>query len=482
MSEIQRIVEHLDRILPQFIQDEPLPGLAVGVVYDHRMIYAKGFGVSDIQSGEAVTEHTLFHMASVSKTLVATGMMQLAEEGVIDLDGVVSDYLPYFEMADDRSRNLTIRQLLSHTSGLPDEDDFAWDRPEYDEGSLERYVRSMKDCKLQREPGQAFAYSNIGYEILGDVIAKVTGLSFELYMKQKLLEPASMLNSTFLKEEAAETDYPLAVPHVLGLQGGYGAEPSSIFPYHRAHAPSSTLYANAVDMCYYALAHLSGSSTPRGDGKLLLEANSYSEMWRRAASTDYGDILEDMGLGWFMGLYRGRRVLSHMGRDTGFRSGFLLLPDEGMGVVFMMNADYVGGKILGSAILNVLLGEDVPYVQQSLAHHLSRLTITSGVDAAFREYEEIQQSCPERFLVIEGEFNAGAYTLMRRGWLQEGIRLLELSVQIFPGSSNLHDSLGEMYLLAGERALALMHYEKSVELDPEHAEGIRMVNELLQSN
>ncbi|GIO99002.1 hypothetical protein J14TS5_40880 [Paenibacillus lautus] len=480
MSEIQRIVENLDRILPRFIQDEPLPGLAVGVVYDHQMIYAKGFGVTRIRSGEAVTEHTLFHMASVSKTLVATGIMQLAEEGIIRLDGWVSDYLPYFEMMDGRARDLTIRQLLSHTSGLPDESDFAWDRPEYDEESLERYVRSLKDYKLQREPGQAFDYSNIGYEILGDVIAKATGLPFEQYMNQKLLKPASMLNSTFLREEA--TDYPLASPHVLGLQGDYGAEFSSIFPYHRAHAPSSTLYSNVVDMCNYALAHLSGSNKPRGARKSILEASSYSEMWCSVASTDYGDGLEDFGLGWFMGLYRGHRVMSHMGRDIGFRSNLMLLPGEGMGLVFMMNADHVGGKILSSAILDVLLGDDVLYVQRSLAHHLSQLTIRSGVDAAVREYNEIQQSCPERFLVLEGEFNAGAYTLMRGGWLQEGIRLLELSVQIFPESSNIHDSLGEMYLLAGERLLALKHYRKSVELDPEHAEGIRVVNEQLQSN
>ncbi|WP_164817549.1 serine hydrolase domain-containing protein [Paenibacillus lautus] len=97
MSDIQRIVENLDRILPQFLLDEPLPGLAIGVVYNHRMIYAKGFGVTDAENGEAVTEHTLFHMASVSKTLVATGIMQLAEERIIKLDGLVSDYLPIFK-------------------------------------------------------------------------------------------------------------------------------------------------------------------------------------------------------------------------------------------------------------------------------------------------------------------------------------------------------------------------------------------------
>ena len=134
---------------------------------------------------------------------------------------------------------------MNHTSGMPDEEDYAWDRPEYDEQSLERYVKGVYRHKLLSEPGVNFAYSNIGYEILGDMIAKVSGMSFEEYMKNNILEPIGMRSSSFLK---LEIETHLAAPHVLGTSNGYGGYVSDVFPYNRAHGPSSTLYTNAEDM------------------------------------------------------------------------------------------------------------------------------------------------------------------------------------------------------------------------------------------
>lgn len=477
MSDIQRIIDNLDGILPQFLEDEPLPGLAVGVVYHRKMIYAKGFGVKDIQTGEEVDERSLFHMASVSKTAVASAVMQLVEAGMIELDAAITDYLPYLTLEDGRHGEVTVRQLLNHTSGMPDEDQYNWDNPEYDEGSLERYVRSIRDRTLIDDPGNRFYYSNIGYELLGDMIAKAAGIPFETYMKEHILNPASMLLSTYLKQEIGESQ--LASPHVLGLNAGYGPELSRVFPYHRAHGPSSTLYANAVEMCSYMIAHLNlGESIT---GERILSDRSYEQMWGKHGVTDYGDWMNDMGLGWFMGDYKGCQVVSHMGRDTGFRSNMILLPEKGIGIVVMMNADYIGNKIVCQAILDILLGEDVLYVKRSLAHHLAGVTLRSGVEAAYKDYLQITQCDSIRYLVLEGEFNAIAYTLMRSGHLQEGIRLLELSVLLFPDSSNLYDSLAEMYLRSGERQLALQYYQRSVELDPNHTEGIQMVQELQAS-
>lgn len=475
MSDIQRIIDNLDQILPQFLQDELSPGLAVGVVYDHQMIYVKGFGVKNVQTGEAIDEHTLFHMASVSKTFVVTGVMQLVEEGKIDLDTAVSNYLPYFTLADDRHQHITIRLLLNHTSGMPDEDDFGWDRPEYDEGSLERYVRSISDRTLLKEPGESFYYSNIGYEILGDVIAKVSGISFEQFMKERILIPSSMLNSSFLKQEIPCNM--LAFPHILGIKDGFGPELSEIFPYHRAHGPSSTLYTNVVEICNYALTHLNLGQTL--GGARVLVGNSYGEMWNKYAPTYYGGWSEDIGLGWFLGEYKGLNVCSHSGMDTGFRSNLLLLPVKGIAIAIMTNADFIGNKVLCETILDIILGEEIPYVKKSLATHLAKITILSGVEAAISEYTQIQESSMEEYLVLEGSFNAYAYMMLERGWLQKGISILQLSIHLFPDSSNLHDSLGEMYLLAGDRDLALQHYQKSVELDPTHMDGIHKVNELL---
>ena len=180
--------------------------------------------------------------------------MQLAEQGQVDLDMPVTKYLPYFRIADDRYRAVTIRQMLTHTSGMPDEVDYEWDKPQYDDGALERYVRSLsgRNLKLEFQPGSKFQYSNMAYEVLGDLIAKVSGTSFEDYVRLHILEPLGVTRSTLLPKDA---DPKLMTwGQVLDEQG----DPlrSRVFPYNRMHSPSSDLLSNAMDMARWVMVNL----------------------------------------------------------------------------------------------------------------------------------------------------------------------------------------------------------------------------------
>jgi len=136
-----------------------LSGLAVGIVKKGENAYTKGFGVKNIATREPITPTSLFHMASISKTFVCTAIMQLIEKGKISLSAPVVTYLPYFKLDDDRYSSITIQQMLSHLSGMPDVDSYHWDQPEYDDGALERYVRSLSHNKLIAAPGEKFSYS-----------------------------------------------------------------------------------------------------------------------------------------------------------------------------------------------------------------------------------------------------------------------------------------------------------------------------------
>jgi len=122
--------------------------------------------------------------------------MQLVEHGKIELEAPLAGYLPYFRLDDERYREMTIRQVLSHTAGMPDMDESEYDElvahPEVDEGAAERYVRRLSHLKLVAAPGERFFYSNIAYNVLGDLIAKLSGQSFEDYMKAHILQPAGM--------------------------------------------------------------------------------------------------------------------------------------------------------------------------------------------------------------------------------------------------------------------------------------------------
>ena len=327
----------LDRRLTPFVEQmmslTRIPGMAVGIVAGGATVYARGFGVTSLDDPRPVTAETLFHMASVTKPFVATAVMQLVEDGIVTLDDPVVQHLPYFTLADERASRITIRQMLSHTGGMPDEEDYGWDRPEYDDGALERYVRSLADRSLIREPGESFAYSNIAYEVLGDLIAKARGMSFEAAIDAHILRPLGMTNSTLLQRDTRLELFSRG--HVRNANGE--VEVSPVAPYNRAHAPSSTLRSNVTDMCRWALANLNGGEL---DGARILSRASLDAMWQPVAAID-PESHARVGLSWFIDAYRQQRTIRHDGEDTGFLSQMVLVPDAGLAAVAMANVDFV---------------------------------------------------------------------------------------------------------------------------------------------
>ena len=139
---------------------------------------------------------TGIHLASVSRPFVATAIVQLAEAGKLDLSDSVTKHLRCFRLADERYRDITIRQILDHTSGMPDVEDYEWDRPKFDNGAAERYVRAMASERLLWAPAADWAYSSMAFDMLGDFIGNVSTLSFEDYIETNILEPTAMNNSS----------------------------------------------------------------------------------------------------------------------------------------------------------------------------------------------------------------------------------------------------------------------------------------------
>lgn len=472
-----QIIENLDRVLNEYMGKDYIPGLAVGVVYDNEVIYTKGFGVKNIETKEPINEYSLFYMASVSKTFVATGIMQLVEQGKIKLDSYLIEYLPYFELKDDRYKKITIRQMLNHISGMPDVGDYEWDKPQYDEGALERFVRSVKDDSLLWEPGEKFAYSNNAFEILGDVIAKVSGMSFEDYMKENILNVLRMKESNFYKPVVSKEL--LTTPHILGVENTYGAKVSEIFPYNRAHGPSSTLCSNVVELCNYAIANINEGCF---QGTKILEPQSYSELWREQAVTGWGGYTSEIGLAWFLGEYKGNKIRSHSGMDTGFRSNLITLPERGIAIAIMTNSDYISLNNLCTNILDIVLGDKIDVIKESFAHHIAKTMINNDYEMAIKECYEIKENFIRKYFVNEGELNILAYALLEYNNIKEAIELLKISTIVFPESANLYDSLGEIYLIDGNKKLALESYRKSVELNPGNIGGKKALEKLISES
>lgn len=427
--------QRADQIIQQFMKNTGVPGLAVGIVHQHEIIVADGYGVKNIETNEPVKGDTLFHTASVSKTFVASAVMQLVEQGAISLDSKIADLIPYFLIKDDRASEITVRQLLSHTSGMPDEEDYEWHSPVYEEYALEQYVRGIRDKSLDTAPGEQFSYSNIGYEILGHLISRISGLSFESYMKEYLLKSMGMNHSDFYIRNVNPER--IASPHVFDAKGSYGTCVSQIFPYHRAHGPSSTLLSSAEEMCEAALVHLAasgaaGKSAPFTKFTPILHRKSYQEMWSPHAETGWGGQMSDVGCAWFMGDYKGARVLSHSGRDTGFRSNFLLLPDTGSAVILMCNADHIGLQVLNRTLMDIVLGEEPEDLPYAIARPLAEVMVHQGVDQAVAAYEQmVSTRSPDSLLIIEGEFEAIAEEFAEAHREQEAIQWKNVCMKVF---------------------------------------------------
>ena len=325
------------------VQERGIPGLTAAVVEGGEVVYAAAFGERRVGEGEPLTPDHVFHFASVSKPFVATAIVQLAEDEKVGLDDLVTEHLPYFELADPAYREITIRQMLNHTSGMPDVEDYEWDRPQYDAGAAERYVRSIGSQKMLWPPAGGFRYSNMAFDALGDVIAKISGVSFEEYIQQNILEPLAMDRSSFvhpdIEESLRTTDHVGDPPRV-----------SEVYPYNRRHAPSSTLNSSVRQMTRWMLANLNRGEL---DGVRILRSDSYEHLW--TPTTETGRNGDAVGLSWFISEHRGHRMLYHGGSDTGFRSYILLLPDDGIGIVLASNWSGTDTGALARGMLDVIL-------------------------------------------------------------------------------------------------------------------------------
>ena len=345
-----RYVKVLGPFLEKALRDDKLPGLAVGVVENGRQVYSHGIGSMKLgDPNRPVTTQTLFHMASVTKPFVATAVMQLAEKGKVSLDAPVVKYLPYFRLKDARYKSITVRQMLTHTSGMPDVEDYGWDKPEYDDGSLERYVRGLSEQSLKFAPGSAFAYSNMAYEVLGDLIAKVSETKFEDYVAANILQPLRMRSSTLLIKQADPAK--LATGYTRPTRD---ADPIAIthYPYNRAHSPSSNLHSNVEDMVRWIMVNLNHGEL---DGRRILTKSSHDLMWTPAF--EQAGKVGKIGISWFITEEQGQRLIMHSGGDDGFTTHVAFVPARKLGIVLLFNADRGAFKRIWDRTLSIALGQ-----------------------------------------------------------------------------------------------------------------------------
>ena len=340
-AQSEPIDARIDAYLVEQVEAAGIPGLAVAIVRDGSVVFSRAYGVRELETDDRLTPEHIFHFASVSKPFVATAIVQLAEKGKLELDDPVVKYLPYFRLADERYSDITIRQMLNHTAGMPDVEDYEWDQSQFDDGAAERYVRSMSSEKLLWAPGSGFKYSNMAFDALGDLIAKVSGVSFEEYMRAHILDPVGMTDSSFIYPEIDKS---------LRTTGHVGkpATVSDVYPYNRRHAPSSTLNSSVAEMTRWMLVNLNRGEL---DGRRILRDESFDLLW--TSTTDHA-----IGLSWFLYDEEDLSEISHGGMDLGFKSYIVLVPDDRVGIVLASNWQLTDADEIAYGLLELVLPPD----------------------------------------------------------------------------------------------------------------------------
>ena len=350
------ITEAIDVYIMEQMDSLKIPGVAVGVVRGDQVVYLQGYGVAD-ETGRTITPQTPFLIASLSKSFTALGIMQLIEEGRLELDAPVQRYLPWFQVAEEEaSAQITIRHLLNQTSGFSEREGYIrnLDRNPAD-SALETSVRNLNTQSLNSPAGAAFEYSNTNYDVLGLVIQTVTGQSYETYVQDRIFTPLSMKDSYTSLADARAARMSRGYYSFFGIPVTY----DHVMPYSRTVLPSAGLFSSAEDLTHYLIAHLNQGHY---QGNSILSPAGMDEL--HAPAAQIGDAVS-YAMGWVVFPFPDAiseagdpvpTAISHGGQWAGFEGNMVLIPEQDLGVVVLVNkSDPASGSAFSNLGWNISL-------------------------------------------------------------------------------------------------------------------------------
>ncbi|MFB3906068.1 MAG: serine hydrolase [Acidobacteriota bacterium] len=360
-------LEKLDAYFARARDDWKVPGMAIAIVKDDRVVFAKGYGVRELGKPAKVDENTLFAIASNTKAFTAAALAVLVDEQKISWDDRVQTHLPYFELYDSYvSHDFRIRDLLCHRSGLRTfGGDLIWYGTPYGREEIVRRARFLKQAFPFRS---GYGYSNIMFIAAGEVVEKASGKSWEDFIRQRLLIPLGMKRTVLSVKELAGMEN-VATPH---------ADPDGelrTFPWRGWDntVPAGGIISSVADLAQWLRLQLGRGTL---EGKPVFSERQSRVMWtphvsfvstKRSEERNPYVRLSGYGLGWQLSAYRGVMMAQHGGAYDGMVSQTALLPDRQVGVVVLTNSTTGLASALVYRTLDAYLGsEDVDWSNEEL--------------------------------------------------------------------------------------------------------------------
>src|SRR5918993_711636 len=453
--------DQLDKLIGTYAEYGKFNG-SVLVAEKGKVIYKKGFGLADMEWNILNRPDTKHRLGSITKQFTAMLIMQFVEQGKLKLDVPISIYLPDYPKKNGDV--ITIHHLLTHTSGIPNMTSFPGFVKDVMRNSYTpvQLVNMSADSTLEFKPGERFAYSNSGYLLLGYIIEKVTGKSYEQLLQENIFTPLRMNNT------------------------GYDHHGTLLKNRASGYERSGTRYVNA-DFIDMSVPHAAGAMYSTVEDLFLWDQALYGNQLLRKENMDlliakhipsgggyygYGWSIGEMPLG---NTTERIETTGHGGGINGFNTQITRIPSDKSIIVLLNNTGGAPLNEMTSAIAAIIYDKTYNLPKRSVAYSLADKIEKEGTSAALEYYKGIKDSIG--YYLDENEMNTTGYEFLQSGKVKEAAAIFQLNTIAFPKSSNVYDSYGEALMALGNKTDALENYKKSVKLNPGNENAIKILKD-----
>jgi CubicO group peptidase (beta-lactamase class C family) len=454
----------IDELISKYNQYGLFNGSAL-VSENGKVILHKGYGSANMEWNIPNKPDTKFRLGSVTKQFTALLILKLVEQGKIKLDVPITAYLS--DYPKENGDKITIHNLLTHTSGIPNYTSLPNFGKDYSRNSYtpEEFVKIFSSLPLDFAPGAKFSYSNSGYFLLGYIIEKISGKSYEQFLQEIIFTPLKMVNTGYDHTDVV----------IKNRAAGYEKRGEKITnaTYIDMSIPyaAGSLYSTVDDLYLWDQALYTNK---------LLSTQSMDLLFKPHINTGGTDFY---GYGWSIeeatnGDKPKLKVIQHGGGIPGFNTIISRIPVDKNLVVLLNNT---GGTVLdeiNNSIRAILYNQPFEQPKKSLAFELLNIFSEKGISAGNDAYKKLKSN--PIYGIKEGDINGVGYQLLQTGKKKEAIEIFKINVDAFPKSGNAYDSLGEAYLADGDTKSAIVNYKKSLELDPANEHGKEVLAEILK--
>lgn len=453
----------VDALVQREMRERRIPGLQVAIVQHGKTVLLKSYGIADLHNSVQVTDKSVFSINSCTKAFTGVAVMQLVEEGKLDLSAPVSRYL---EALPATWQAVTIRQLLTHVSGLPN----VLNILDPNTGKLPGISEDAAWSKVQTMPiefttGERFSYNQTNYLLLGKIIDKVSGKPFARFFDERQFQVAGMLNTLLADSRDVIPNKAPSYRYVRNIDGHPLGQEKLINAYEEFPAfrrTASGMNSTAQDIARWIIA--------LQQGKLLKTKDALNTLW--TAGKYNNGLPTQWALGW---VTKPRPRHGAVIATGGGRAAFFVYPDDDLAIVVLTNL----AGAFPEEFVDELAGLYNPAISASDPVTALRVQLRKrGYEHAVKVYGEMKKKDPT-FQPSETDLNDWAYRMLNGGGKpKEALEIFKLNVFLYPTSANVYDSVAEAYAANGGRELAIKNYKRSLELDPNNNNAVEQLKKL----